>query len=265
MPHIIDLGERIALVTGGASGIGAACADLLAKTGARVVVADLNADAARAHAKAIGAAARTVDVSSDEAVAALIEGIEADIGPIDIVVNSAGIAQLPKPPEELRQSSWDKIIAVDLRGTYLICTQAGRRMARRRRGSIVNIASIAGTMPGPLHAYGPAKAGVVMMTANLAAEWGRSGVRINCLSPGHTLTRFIREKIEAGARDASPLEDFTALGRMVLPEEVASAVLFLASDMSSAITGANLPVDCGASVTGGWRPYGWVPAARTQG
>jgi NAD(P)-dependent dehydrogenase (short-subunit alcohol dehydrogenase family) len=137
-------------------------------------------------------------------------------------------------------------------------------MTRRGRGSIVNIASIAGSMPGPLHAYGPAKAGVVMMTANLAGEWGRSGVRINCLSPGHTLTKFIREKIEAGARDATPLEDFTALGRMVLPEEIANAVLFLASDMSSAVTGVNLLVDCGATVTGGWRPYGWVPAERSR-
>jgi NAD(P)-dependent dehydrogenase (short-subunit alcohol dehydrogenase family) len=264
MPHTIDLGGRIALVTGAGSGIGAACADLLAAAGARVVVADLNAEAAQARANALRTEARVVDVSSLESVEALMAGVEADIGPIDIAVNSAGIAQLPKSPEELRQSSWDKIVAVDLRGTYLVCTQAGQRMARRGRGSIVNIASIAGTMPGPLHAYGPAKAGVVMMTANLAAEWGRSGVRINCLSPGHTLTPFIREKIEAGVRDPRPLEDFTALGRMVLPEEVASAVLFLVSDLSSAVTGMNLLVDCGASVTGGWRPYGWVPDARTQ-
>ncbi|MGV3552038.1 SDR family NAD(P)-dependent oxidoreductase [Rhizobium sp.] len=262
MPHIIDLEGRVALVTGGASGIGAACAELLAEAGARVVIADLKAEDAEAHAAAIGAVARAVDISSEESVRELIDGIESGIGPIDIIVHSAGIAQMPRSPEEFRQASWDKIIAVDLRGTYLVSTQAGARMARRGRGSIVNIASIAGSMPGPLHAYGPAKAGVVMMTANLAGEWGRSGVRINCLSPGHTLTKFIREKIEAGARDAAPLADFTALGRMVLPEEIANAVLFLASDMSSAVTGVNLLVDCGASITGGWRPYGWVPAER---
>lgn len=262
MSYTITLEGRIALVTGGGAGIGAACAELLARAGARVVVADLNEEAARAHASAIGAEARGVDIGSEESVELLMDDVEANVGPLDIVVNSAGIAQLPKPPEQLRQTSWDKIIAVDLRGTYLVCTRAGARMAGRGRGSIVNISSMAGTMPGPLHAYGPAKAGVVMMTANLAGEWGRSGVRINCLSPGHTLTRFMRDKIETGQRDASPLEDFTALGRMVLPEEVAAAVLFLASDMSSAVTGVNLLVDCGASVTGGWRPYGWLPAER---
>jgi NAD(P)-dependent dehydrogenase (short-subunit alcohol dehydrogenase family) len=263
MAHAINLEGRTALVTGGGGGIGAACAELLARAGARVVIADLNEEAAEAQAAAIGASARSVDLSSDESVAHLFDTVEAET-PIDIVVNSAGIAQMPKSPDELRQSSWDKIIAINLRGTWLVATQAGKRMAKRGRGSIVNIASIAGSMPGPLHAYGPAKAGVVMMTANLAAEWGRSGVRINSLSPGHTLTKFIRDKIEAGARDPSPLEDFTALGRMVLPEEVASAVLFLASDMSSAVTGVDLVVDCGASVTSGWRPYGWVPASRAE-
>lgn len=264
MSYTIDLKGRVALVTGGGSGIGAACAELLAKAGARVVVADLNAEAAAAHAAAIGAQARGLDVASEESVAQLFDAVEAEAGPVEIVVNSAGIAQLPKSPEEMRQSSWDRIIAVDLRGTWLVCTQAGKRMAERGGGSVINIASIAGSMPGPLHAYGPAKAGVVMMTSNLAGEWGRSGVRFNSLSPGHTLTRFIRDKIEAGARDAGPLEDFTALGRMVLPDEVANAVIFLASDMASAVTGVNLLVDCGASITGGWRPYGWVPAARAQ-
>ena len=262
MTHSIDLGGRIAVVTGGGSGIGAACAALLAKAGARVVVADLDAGAAQASATAIGAEVRTVDVASDESVEALMAGVEADLGPIDILVNSAGIAQMPRRPEDFRQSSWDKIVGIDMRGTYIACVAAGRRMAPRGRGSIVNIASIGGMMNGPLHAYGPAKAGVIMMTGNLAGEWGRSGVRVNSVSPGHTLTPFIRDKIEAGARDAFPLEDFTALGRMVNPDEVANTVLFLVSDMASAITGVNLAVDCGASVTGGWRPYGWVPAAR---
>jgi NAD(P)-dependent dehydrogenase (short-subunit alcohol dehydrogenase family) len=264
MTHMNDLKGRIALVTGGGSGIGAACVALLAEAGARVVVADLDLAAAQRQADAIGATALTVDIASDASVEEMFAAVERQAGPIDIVVNSAGIAQMPRAPEDMRQSSWDKIVAVDLRGTWLVATQAGRRMARRGGGSIINIASIAGSMNGPLHAYGPAKAGVVMMTGNLAAEWGRSGVRVNSVSPGHTLTPFIREKIEAGARDAAPLEDFTALGRMVLPEEVAKAVLFLASDMASAITGVNLLVDCGASVTGGWRPYGWVPAARAQ-
>jgi len=258
----IDLSGRVALVTGGGSGIGAACAALLAGAGASIAVADLDETAARETASRIGGSAHGVDISSEASVEALVAEVEEGVGPIDILVNSAGIAQLSKRPEEFRQSSWDKIVNVDLRGAYLACVKTGQLMARRGRGSIVNIASIGGMMNGPLHAYGPAKAGVIMMTGNLAGEWGRSGVRINSISPGHTLTPFIRDKIASGARNAFPLEDFTALGRMVLPEEVANAVLFLVSDMASAITGVNLAVDCGAGVTGGWRPYGWLPEAR---
>lgn len=263
MVTAIDLGGRIALVTGGGAGIGAVCAEQLASSGARVVVADLDEAAAQEVAGRIGGHAFPVDVASEESIETLVARVESEIGPIDILVNSAGIAQLSKRPEEFRQSSWDKIVGVDLRGTYICCVKVGALMAVRGKGTIINIASIGGMMNGPLHAYGPAKAGVIMMTGNLAGEWGRSGVRVNSVSPGHTLTPFLQKSFESGKRDRSHLDDFTALGRMVLPVEVANAVLFLASDMASAITGTNLAVDCGANVTGGWRPYGWVPDART--
>lgn len=264
MTAAIDLTGRVALITGGGAGIGAVCAQRLAAAGARVVVADLDENAALDTATGIGGVALPVDVGSEESIDAMVARAETEVGPIDILVNSAGIAQLSRRPEEFRQSSWDKIVAIDLRGTYIACVKVGALMARRGRGSIVNIASIGGMMNGPLHAYGPAKAGVIMLSGNLAGEWGRSGVRVNSVSPGHTLTPFLQSSFETGRRDRSPLDDFTALGRMVLPVEVANTVLFLASDLASAITGANLAVDCGANVTGGWRPYGWVPDARGQ-
>ncbi len=119
----------------------------------------------------------------------------------------------------------------------------------------MNIASITAMRSVPLHAYAPAKAAVVSMTECLAAEWGRHGVRVNAVSPGHTLTPALQSAISAGERDIKLLEE-NALGRMVNPEEVAKAVAFLVGDESSAITGVNLPVDCGWLVAGSWHTYG---------
>jgi NAD(P)-dependent dehydrogenase (short-subunit alcohol dehydrogenase family) len=136
-------------------------------------------------------------------------------------------------------------------------------MAARRSGSIVNIASIAGMRSMPLHAYSPAKAAVIALTENLAAEWGPAQVRVNAVSPGYTLTPVIRDAIDRGERDPSRLARNAALGRMVEPEEIAAVVAFLCHPSASAITGANIPVDCGATVAMSWNPYGGlrVPSA----
>jgi NAD(P)-dependent dehydrogenase (short-subunit alcohol dehydrogenase family) len=253
----------IAAVTGGGSGIGEACARALAARGARVAVIDLNfADAQRVAAE-IGGLAIAADVSDAESVEAAAAQAEAALGPVTVLIASAGIAQPARPPEALKQSTWDRIISVDLRGAWLTCTVFGGRMARAGGGSIVNIASVAGCAGTPLHAYGPAKAGVIAMTTNLAVEWGRSGVRVNAVSPSHTLTPFVKEAIESGRRDLAELTDNTALGRVITPEEVAAAALFLASGEASAITGINLPVDAGWLSVGGWHSYGGVRPART--
>jgi NAD(P)-dependent dehydrogenase (short-subunit alcohol dehydrogenase family) len=159
-------------------------------------------------------------------------------------------------------SAWDDVVRIDQRGTYVASVAFGRRMATRGRGSIVNIASIAGMRSMPLHAYAPAKAAVIAMTECLAAEWGRSGVRVNAVSPGYTLTPALQAAIDKGERDVSALNDNSALGRMVTPEDVARAVAFLASDGASAITGINLPVDCGWLVAPSWHTYGGVRSAR---
>lgn len=251
-----------AAVTGGGSGIGEACARALSAAGARVAVIDLNLADAQRVAGEIGALAFSADISDAESIEACAAAVDAALGPVTVLIASAGIAQPARPPETLKQSTWDKIVSVDLRGAWLTCVAFGGRMARAGRGSIVNIGSVAGSAGTPLHAYGPAKAGVLAMTTNLAVEWGRSGVRVNAVSPSHTLTPFVKDAIESGRRDLAELTDNTALGRVITPDEVAAAALFLASDAASAITGINLPVDAGWLSVGGWHSYGGVRPAR---
>jgi NAD(P)-dependent dehydrogenase (short-subunit alcohol dehydrogenase family) len=255
---------RVAVVTGGASGIGEACARLFAARGARVVIADLNQARAETVAGEIGGQAFAVDVTSAEAQEALAVRIEAEVGPVEIVVTSAGVGQRPLPPEELRLSTYERMLEIDLKGTYLTCLAFGRRMANRGRGAIVTIASITGMRSTPLHSYGPAKAAVINLTECLAAEWGRSGVRVNAISPGYTLTPLLKEAIAKGQRDPELLSSNSALGRMVEPEEIAEAAAFLVSDEAAAITGINLPVDCGWLVAGSWASYGGLRPARSE-
>lgn len=254
---------KVAVVTGGASGIGQSCVEVLAARGARVVIADLNEAAASRVAKDTGAAAYRLDVMSEKDIEEVTARIEREVGPVDMLINSAGIIQgNPVPPEELSMDVWDRVVAVDLRGNYLTCLSFGKRMAARGAGSIVNIASVTAIRSAPLHAYAPAKAAVVHMTQCLAAEWGRSGVRVNVISPGYCMTPVIKEAIAQGLRDPRLMEDTSALGRMVMPEEVAKAAAFLLSDDASAITGVNLPVENGWLVATSWTTYGGVRARR---
>lgn len=253
---------RVAVVTGGASGIGAACAKALAARGDRVAVVDIDLDAALQVAAQIGGTAFACDVSDESAVRELAHRVDAEVGPATVLVNSAGIIQRPLAPEALPMALWDRVVAVDQRGTYLSCIAFGDAMARRGTGSIVNIASIVALRSAPLHSYAPAKAAVVAITECLAAEWGRSGVRVNAVSPGYTLTPALQAAIDAGERDPRALCENTALGRMVLDRDVAEAVAFLASDAAQAITGVNLPVDAGWLVASSWATYGGVRASR---
>lgn len=256
------LSGRVVLVTGGASGIGAEVCRRATAAGASVIVADLDVPKARELAGEVGGHAIELDVTSEESVAAGVAAAEDAAGPIDVLVTSAGITQPPLPPEDLDQSIWDRVIDVDLRGTWLCAVAVGRRMAVRGGGSIVTIASIAGMRSMPLHSYTPAKAAVIAMSADLATEWGRSGVRVNSVSPGYVLTPLLQEQIDNGDRDPSNLMESSALGRMVQTHEVADAVCFLASDAASAITGINLPVDAGWLVAPSWKTYRGVPDKR---
>ena len=258
MSGIGRLDGRVAVVAGGASGIGAACARLLAARGAKLVVADMNEAGAMAVAAELGGVGYAIDVRDAEAVDALAEWSEREVGPADILVTSAGVVQAPLPPEDLPLDVYDNIIAVNLRGTYLTAKAFGAFMVKRRRGSIVTISSVTAERSVPLHAYAPTKAGVTNLTAGLAAEWGRAGIRVNTVEPGYTRTPALQDQIDRGNRDPSLLEANSTLGRMVEPEEIAKAVAFLASDEASAITGIALPVDAGFFCAGSWHPYGGV-------
>lgn len=253
-----SLDGRVAVVTGGASGIGAACARTLAARGARVVVADLNEEPAQAVAAEVGGTAMTVDVGDAGSVDSLAGRVEAELGPADVMVASAGIVQPPDKPEDLDLELFDRVVAIDFRGVYLSARAFAPQMLPRRRGSMVLISSIAGRRAMPLHAYAPAKAAVTNLAMGLAAEWGRAGIRVNAVEPGFTLTPAIQAQIDLGRRDPALLEQNSTLGRMVRPEEIAEAVAFLASDAASAITGAGIPVDAGWLCAGSWATYGGV-------
>lgn len=245
----------VAVVTGGASGIGAACCRELAARGARVALVDRDQ---RVHAVARETSGRgwIADVADETAIKQCADSIEAEWGPVEILVNSAGVIQVPVPPHRLSMANWDEVVRVDQRGTYLAALVFGTRMAARGRGSIINIASIAGMRSMPLHAYAPAKAAVIAMTECLAAEWGPAQVRVNAVSPGYTRTPALQDAIDKGERDIAALARNAALGRLVEPIEIARAVAFLAGNEAAAITGVNLPVDCGWLVAGSWHTYG---------
>ncbi|MGY6644959.1 MAG: SDR family NAD(P)-dependent oxidoreductase [Salinarimonas sp.] len=253
--------DDITVVTGGASGIGAACCQLLAARGGKVVVLDRDGDAAKDLAGEIGGYGCVGDVGVQASLEEAASRIEKDFGAVTGLVNSAGILQRPVSPEELSMESYDDVVAVNQRGTYLASRIFARAMIGRGRGAIVNIASVAGMRSMPLHSYSPTKAAVISMTACLAAEWGPSGIRVNAVSPGFTLTPALQREVDAGRRDLSLAEAQAALGRLVRPDEIAQAVAFLLSQEASAITGANLPVDCGWLAGTSWATHGGVRRA----
>jgi NAD(P)-dependent dehydrogenase (short-subunit alcohol dehydrogenase family) len=250
----------VAVVTGAASGIGAACCRELAGHGVRIALLDRD-ERVYDVSREINGYAWIVDVADEGALNRCADSIETKLGPVEILVNSAGVIQVPLPPEQLSMESWDEVVRVDQRGTYVAALVFGTRMAARRRGSIVNIASVAGMRSMPLHAYAPAKAAVIAMTECLAAEWGPAQVRVNSVSPGYTRTPALQAAIDKGERDVSALVSNSALGRLVEPTEIARAVTFLASPDAAAITGVNLPVDCGWLVAGSWHTYGGLRQA----
>jgi NAD(P)-dependent dehydrogenase (short-subunit alcohol dehydrogenase family) len=246
---------RIVAVTGGASGIGRACVQVLAKKGWKVAVLDIDAPGAEKVAREIGGLGLALDVGDEAAVEAAAAKVEGELGPVYGLVNCAGILAAPVPPEELPIAEWDRVVRVNQRGTYVTALAFGLRMAKRGRGSIVNIASINAFRSMPFHGYAPTKAAIVSITMNLATEWGPSGVRVNAVSPGFTRSPALQAKIDSGERDVGAIEKATALRRLMEPEDSAYAVAFLLSDEAAGITGVNLPVEGGWLVMPSWQSY----------
>jgi NAD(P)-dependent dehydrogenase (short-subunit alcohol dehydrogenase family) len=225
-----------------------------------VVVCDLDGAAAAAVARRVGGVARALDIADRAAVGEAGRWVEAEVGPCAALVACAAHLENPHPPEEQLADEWQRIVDVNVGGTFHTCRAFGSNMLQRRAGAIVTIASITGLGSSPLVAYGPSKAAVVSMTRNLAVAWGRRGVRVNCIAPGPTLTPAVMASHARGERDPKAMIEATALGRFVQPHEIAEPVAFLLSDAAAAITGAVLPVDAGVMVTGLWNMYGGVPA-----
>ena len=232
------LKDKVALITGGGSGIGRAMAHTFADEGAKVVIAELDEAAGQKVADEIGDNAAYVhcDTSSEEDVQASLAIAEKRFGGLNVVVNNAGVSQ----------KDWDTTIAVNLSGVYYGCKYGAEKLAASGGGSVINLSSILGLVGiGAEDAYVAAKHGVVGLTKNFAIACGQRGVRINCINPGWIetpMTAPIRETEAMNTR----VQTETPMGRYGKPEEIAKAALFLASDDSSYMTGASLVVD------GGW-------------
>ena len=252
---------KVAIVTGGGSGIGETIAQVFAQEGADIVVGDVNLASAE---KVIEEIARTgkkgmavkMDVSLKVDVDRLADETLRAFGKIDILINNAGITQLPLSILDLDLETWQRVTDIDYKGTYLCSRRIGREMVRQKSGSIINISSIVGLASAPLVAYSPAKSAVIMLTKILATEWGRFNVRVNAIAPGYTLTPLLKGMIERGERNPEMILKRTPMGRMVEPEDIANAALFLASDKARCITGVTLPVDAGFLADGAWTAYG---------
>ena len=242
-----SLAGKVAVVTGGASGIGAAIVDAYASKGATVIVLDRAPDAAQ-HKVAAGTASAAIgcDVTDEQSVADAVDTITRQFGSIDILVNSAGVAILD-PAENLAVQAWDLTMAVNLRGAFLMSQHAGRVMLNQGRGTIISLASQAATVALHGHlAYCAAKAGLVGMTKVLALEWAGRGVTANTISPTVVLTELGRTAWDNPKGEALKAEIPT--GRFALPEEIAAAAVFLASDAATMINGADLVVDGGYTI-----------------
>ncbi|MEE9240459.1 MAG: glucose 1-dehydrogenase [bacterium] len=247
MPGDFDLTGKCALVTGGGSGIGRAISLALAEAGADVALAARRVDKLEETAAEIAklgrrALAVPLDLTDPAAPARAVETAEADLAPLDILVNNSGVSGAAWATD-LPLDQWDQVIATNLRGAFLMCQAAGPRMIGRASGSIINVASVAGLIGVKmLSAYSASKGGLIQLTKTLALEWARSGVRVNALAPGYILTDINRAHFatESGQR---MIRDHIPIGRIGDPADLRGAAVFLASDASRFMTGSVLVLD----------------------
>lgn len=239
---------KVALITGGAAGIGLAIAKCYLQNGAQVVLLDRAVQVAEiAHQldpqQALGI---VMDVTDKASVEQAVAQANAHFGRLDVLVNSAGIVAL-YPAEELPEDAWDSTMAVNLKGVFLTSQAVGHYFIRQGSGSIINLASQAGVVALPNHlAYCASKAGVIGLTQVLALEWGPHNVRVNAISPTVVLTELGRKAWSGEV--AEQMKQKIPLRRFAEPEDIAASALFLASDAASMITGSNLVVDGGYTI-----------------
>lgn len=259
----------LAVVTGGARGVGAAAARKFAALGHAVAVLDVNealGEAVAADLRADGASAQfhLCDVADAEAVETLAVRLESSLGPPAVLVTSAALLPNAESLMTMDLEAHDRLWQVNYHGTVHACRSFGRIMARAEQGgSIVTLGSINSVAPMPLPAYNPSKAAIARLTQLLACELGRHGIRVNCVGPTFVMTPQLQARIDAGQRDLGRMMQVHALDQLPTPEDVADAIAFLCSDAARRITGVLLPVDSGYLAGSAYMTYaGGVPWAR---
>lgn len=254
---------KVAVITGGASGIGEAAVRLFLEEGARVVIGDIQDEKGHRLAEELGAGAiyQHTDVSRETDIRSTVEQAVSSFGRLDCILNNAGMAGYSGPIEETPVEAFDRTLAVHLRGVFLGIKHAAPIMKRQGFGSIVNMGSVAGlhTGHGP-HAYSTAKAAIIHLTRSVAVELGESGVRVNCICPGGIMTSIFGVAFGLPTEEADrtvglleePLSQLQPLRRAGRPRDIAQAALWLASDDSSFVNGHALVVDGGLTCGKGW-------------
>lgn len=242
------LAKKTAIITGGASGIGEATARQMVQEGARVLIADLNSEAGEKLAQELNSGGDTkavffkVDVTQEDQVKAMVQKAKSEFGSLDIVFNNAGIGHTGEA-HEYTIEDWNKVISINLTGVFLVAKHSIGVMLEQGSGSIVNCASILGNVgQAQTAAYSAAKGGVKNLTKTLALEYAEKGIRVNSVSPGYIDTPLLAQAPEELKQ---LLVSRHPIGRLGQPEEIAAAVIFLASDQASFITGSDLLVDGG--------------------
>jgi NAD(P)-dependent dehydrogenase (short-subunit alcohol dehydrogenase family) len=241
-----ELKGKIALVTGGASGIGYACAEIFAREGAKVWIADANAEAGSKAARKLKAEFVACDVGDAKQVRALVDALARGAKRLDVLVNNAGIAP-SRPFLDMTEDDWDRVIRVNLKGAFLVGQAAAKLMvAKKTQGAIVNMSSVNAVLAIPgLAAYNVSKGGLNQLTRVMALELAPHGIRVNAIGPGTIATELARKAVLGSPEAKTKIMSRTPMGRLGEPAEIAETALFLASKRSSYMTGQIVYVDGG--------------------
>lgn len=253
MSRLFDLTGKVAIVTGGSGGLGSVMALGLAEAGAKIAIADiLDSSGTISQIKKLGreAVGLKADVTKRDDAEKMVQQVVKKFGKIDILLNCAGVFR-PGASEDLKEEDWDKTIAVNLKGTFLCAQAVGKQMIKQKSGSIINISSVAGQFafvhPASKNSvsYNASKAGVILLTKTLAAEWGKYNIRVNAICPGTFLTEMTTILLK-DKRYSQMMKERVPLGRPGVPKELVGTVIYLASNASDYVSGQALTVD------GGW-------------
>ena len=255
---LFRLDEQTAMIFGGYGGIGSELCRGLAHFGANIVVAGRNPEKAEKLAQEIEVSGRealglSVDATEANDVGQMVQSVVERFGRIDIMVNCVG-AQVDRPAEDYTEEDWDRIVGVNLKAAFLTAQAVGKIMIKQKRGKIIILTSVRSALGirSGFVAYCSAKGGMNMLTKQLATEWAKYNINVNAVAPGYVNTYLVEELAEKGALDIGEISTRTPLGRLAEPEEIATTVIFLASDDAKYMEGQTLVID------GGWSAYGYL-------